>query len=168
MSLDPIAFVEQHGVVMQSAQHPTIPSLASAIAGEPIKGSWWAHPRGRDIFRALGVVYDSPDVVATNLVGGKLTLIHRRLWPSLARLVEDGRIERARMAKVTQEHTDSGRNEKPEGPFPDWLPRGLKLPNAATALVLLGAPLAASLLRPGDAAPSSPVSGGRGARARRR
>src|SRR4051794_28145936 len=108
MSVDPVAFVEEHGIVMQSAQHATIPSLASAIAGEPIKGSWWGHPRGREIFRALGVVYESPDVVATNLVGGKLTLIHRRLWPALASLAYEGRIDRARLAKVTQEHTEAG------------------------------------------------------------
>ena len=105
------------------------------------------------------MVYDSPDVVATPLVDGKLTLIHRRLWPSLARLVEDGRIASARMTKVTQEHTESGRHEKHEEPFPDWMPPGLQLPNAATAMVLLGAPLAASLLRPGGEVPPSPVTG---------
>ena len=44
---DALAFVERHGIVLESARHAAIPSLAEAIAGEPIRGSWWAHPKGR-------------------------------------------------------------------------------------------------------------------------
>jgi hypothetical protein len=166
--VDPLAFIALHGVVLQSATHPMIPSLASAIAGEAIKGSWWGHEKGREIFRALSVVYESPDVVATNLVDGKLTLIHRRLWTALTRLTNEGRIDPARMAKVTQEHTDAGHHEKRVEPFPEWLPRGMKLPSVEKALSVLGEPLAGLLLRPAGATPRSPASAGRGARARRR
>jgi hypothetical protein len=35
-----IAFVKRHGVVLQAARGP-VPSLADAIAGETIRGSWW-------------------------------------------------------------------------------------------------------------------------------
>jgi len=163
-----IAFVARHGLVLQSARHPSIPSLASAIAGEDIRGSWWAHARGRDIFRALTAVYDAPDLVALRLVDGKITLVHEKLWAPLAALAHAGRIDRARMAKVTEEHTASGRHVAHEEPFPTWLPRGLELPSEEDALSALGAPLVASLLRPGGAAPRSRASAGRAARGRRR
>ena len=68
-------FIEEHGIVLQSAQHARIPSLAEFIAGEKIRGSWWGHEKGREIFRALVAVYESREVVATKLVDGKLTLI---------------------------------------------------------------------------------------------
>lgn len=165
---DPLAFVAQHGLVMQSAAHARIPSLAGFVAGEEIRGSWWAHEKGREIFRALGVVYGSPDVVATRLVDGKLTLVHRALWPALAALAHAGRLDPAHLAKVTQEHTDAGRHEKREEPFPAWLPRDLPLPSVDEALSRLGARTAALPLRPAGAAPRSPPSAGRGARARRR
>ncbi|HXU68154.1 MAG TPA: hypothetical protein VN947_02435 [Polyangia bacterium] len=165
---DPLAFVEQHGIVLQSARHATIPSLAEHIAGEKIRGSWWAHPKGREIFRALGAVYASPDVVATTIVDGKITLVHRRLWPALATLGYEGRVDRARLGRVTEEHTDAGRHEKQVEPFPDWLPRGLKLPSLEAALSQLGERVAASLLRRGDGAPRSRPTAGRAARAPRR
>ena len=57
MALDPLVFVEKHGVVLASGKGP-VPNLAQAIAGEPIRGSWWAHERGKEIFRALGVAKD--------------------------------------------------------------------------------------------------------------
>ena len=165
---DPVAFIAEHGLVMQSADHAHIPSLASFVGGEKIRGSWWAHAKGREIFRALTAVYDSPDVVATKLVDGKLTLIHRRLWPALATLAYEGRIDKTRLTMVTQEHTASGRHEKREELFPLWLPRGLKLPSVDEALSQLGELRDALLPRSGGAAPRSPASAGRAARARRR
>jgi hypothetical protein len=168
MKRDPLAFVAEHGLVMQSAEHASVPSLASFVAGERIRGSWWAHDKGREIFRALGRVYASPDVVALKLVDGKLTLVHRALWPALATLGYEGRLDRACLAKVTQEHTAAGRHEKHEEPFPEWLPRGLKLPSLDEALSRLGARTGALPLRSGGAAPRSPSSAGRAARGRRR
>jgi hypothetical protein len=44
-----LAFVCTHRSVLESGSGP-VPSLAAAIAGEPIRGSWWAHARGREIF----------------------------------------------------------------------------------------------------------------------
>jgi hypothetical protein len=146
MKQDPLAFIEEHGLVLQSAQHAQIPSFVEFVAGEKIRGSWWGHAKGREIFRALAVVYDSPDVVALKLVDDKLTLVHRRLWPALATLAYEGRLAKKRLTKVTQEHTDAGRHEKHEERFPDWLPRGLKLPSLDRALAQLGEPLVASLL----------------------
>src|SRR5262249_6428648 len=74
-----LAFVERHGVVLQAARGP-VPSLAEAVAGGPIRGSWWGHPRGHEIFRAAEAVTESPDVLVCKLVDGKGTYGHRRLW----------------------------------------------------------------------------------------
>jgi len=79
-----IAFVRQHGVVLASAQG-AVPRLTEAITGEPIKGSWWAHPKSHHIFGILQAVTDSEDILVCRLVDGKLTLVHRRLWPALVR-----------------------------------------------------------------------------------
>jgi len=144
---NPVAFIAEHGVVLQSARHARIPSFVEFVAGEKIRGSWWGHEKGREIFHALGVVYDSPDVVALKLVDDKLTLVHRRLWPALAALADAGRLDPKRLTKVTQEHTAAGRHEKHEERFPEWLPRGLKRPSVERAIAELGDALAASLLR---------------------
>src|SRR5262245_35433182 len=55
------------------------------VAGEPIRGSWWAHPRGQEIFRALSALGDDPDVVPCKGFDGKQRWIHRALWPALVR-----------------------------------------------------------------------------------
>jgi hypothetical protein len=114
-------FVREHGVVLVSAKGPA-PTLTHAIAGETIRGSWWGHPQGKRIFAVLQAACDDPDVVVCRLVDGKLTLVHRRLWPALAALA--GEIEPARLARVTQQHAPSGRHVNIETPFAEWLPPG--------------------------------------------
>jgi hypothetical protein len=42
--------------------------------------------RGREIFRVLYAVSESPDVLVCRLVNGNITFVHRRLWPALARV----------------------------------------------------------------------------------
>jgi hypothetical protein len=136
--LTPLDFVAAEGIVLQSARHAQFPSLAEHVAGEPIEGSWWGHEKGREIYRALESVYASPDVVATRVVDGKVTLLHRRVWGALATLAHQHCFDARLMNKVTQEHTAAGRHEKHEEPFPDWLPRGLKLPSLEEAVKLVG------------------------------
>lgn len=114
-----LAFVEERGVVLVSAKGP-LPRLTEVIAGEPIKGSWWGHPKGHQIFAILEAVTDSEDVLVCRLVNGKVTLVHRRLWPALVRLA--ARFPSDRIAKVIQEHTSSGRHINKEVPFPSWVP----------------------------------------------
>src|SRR5260370_34278387 len=82
---DPLEFIARHGVVLASAKGP-VPNLAEAIAGEPIRGSWWTHRKGAEIFLGLGVVVDSPDVLCFRLVEGKVTYGHRRPWLALVRI----------------------------------------------------------------------------------
>jgi hypothetical protein len=114
-----LGFVREQGVVLVSANGPA-PTLTHAIAGETIRGSWWGHPQGKRIFAVLQEVCDDRDVVVCRLVEGKLTLVHRRLWPALAALAPE--LEPARLARVTQQHTPGGRHVNIETPFADWLP----------------------------------------------
>jgi hypothetical protein len=69
-----------------------LPNVASLLAGEPVRGSWWSHPRAREIFAKLGQLEKHKDVLFTKLVSGKVTLVHRRLWNDLAAiaLARDG------------------------------------------------------------------------------
>ena len=114
-----LAFVEKHGVVLQAARGP-VPSLAEAIAGERIRGSWWGHPKGQAIFLAAEAVNEDPDVLVCKLVDGKVTYVHRRLWPALVKLASA--LPKARLAKVWNEHTASGAHRARRLAFPAWVP----------------------------------------------
>jgi hypothetical protein len=114
-----LSFVEEHGVVLVSARGP-VPRLTEAIAGESINGSWWGHPKGQQIFAILEAVTECEDVLVCRLIKGKITLVHRRLWPALVRLA--ARFPPDQIAKVRQEHTASGRHVNKEVPFPQWVP----------------------------------------------
>jgi hypothetical protein len=116
---DGAALVREHGVLLESARGP-IPSLAELVAGVPIKGSWWAHPAGHAIFAAINEAADSPDVARLRLLNGKITLVHRRLWPALVRLSE--RFPPQALAVRREEHTASGAHHVTDTPFPAWVP----------------------------------------------
>lgn len=118
-----IAFVEKHGVVLMSAKG-SVPRLTEAIINEPIKGSWWGHPRSHEIFAVLETVADSSDILVCRLIDGKVTLVHRRLWPALFRIAD--RFPKDRLAQVHQEHTTSGKHVNREVPFPRWVPAEVK------------------------------------------
>jgi len=60
-----------------------LPSVASLIAGEPVSGSWWSHASAQKIFSTLGQLADHRDVMFTKLISGKVTLVHRKLWPEI-------------------------------------------------------------------------------------
>lgn len=115
-----LAFVKRYGVVLQAARGP-VPSLAETIAGGPIRGSWWGHPKGHEIFRVAESICESDEVLVCKLVEGKVTYVHRRLWPALVRLAS--RFQPNRLAKVWNEHTRSGAHRSRVTAFPDWVPR---------------------------------------------
>lgn len=75
-----LAEVDRLGVLLVHDQK--LPSVTALVAGEVIGGSWWGHPMGKTIYNALGSIED--DVATVKLVGGKQTLVARRLWPELA------------------------------------------------------------------------------------
>ena len=101
-----------------------MPNLAEAVAGAPIRGGWWGHPKGREIFRALQEVADSPDVLCFRLVARKITFVHRRLWPALVRLA--GQLGKERLTAIRQEHTKTGAHRNVLNPFPKWVPAEIK------------------------------------------
>jgi hypothetical protein len=114
-----LTFVKTNGVVLESGRG-AVPSLAEAVAGGPIRGSWWAHPKGNDIFLCSRAVRQSPDVLVCRLIGGKVTYIHRRLWPALVRLAEE--FNPSRLAAIQEVHTSSGKHKVNTTPFPHWVP----------------------------------------------
>ena len=114
-----VAFVKRHGIVLQAARGP-VPSLAEEIAGAPIRGSWWGHPKGHEIFGVSEAVRDSPDVLVCKLIDGKVTYVHRRLWPALVKL--SSRFRKDQLGKVWNEHTPTGAHQSRVMPFPEWVP----------------------------------------------
>jgi hypothetical protein len=61
-------------------QDPQLPNVAALVAGGPVSGSWWSHPRGRDIYQIAGQIEAHPEVLATKLLSGKVTFVHKTLW----------------------------------------------------------------------------------------
>ena len=114
-----LAFVERHGIVLQAARGP-LPNLAEAIAGDAIRGSWWGHPKGKEIFHAVKTIGASPNVLVCKLVEGKITYVHRRLWPALIKLAS--RFRKEQLAKVWDEHTRGGTHQPRREQFPSWVP----------------------------------------------
>jgi hypothetical protein len=148
-------FVKKHGVVLEAGRGP-VPSLAATVAGEVIRGSWWGHPKGHEIFGLTRALRDWREVLVCRVVGGKVTYVHRRLWPALVRLA--ARFDDDRLAALHDVHTAAGRHELRTTPFPQWVPADVE--KAATRLTESAA---ARLL--GDwAPPGAPV---RPAKARR-
>jgi hypothetical protein len=117
-----LAFVERHGIVCEAVHRGAIRSLVDEMAGETVRGNWWSHPRGRAIFAATRSVRDSADVLVCRLVDGKITFVHRRLWPALVRIA--GRFDASRLARLHEAHSASGKHVIERTAFPDWVPKG--------------------------------------------
>ena len=114
-----LAWVKKNGIAVESAR-ASVPSLAQVIAGEPLRGSWWAHPKGSEIFLLSRTIRRSPDVLVCRLVDGKITYVHRRMWPALVSLA--GRFSKQHLAALKEVLTPSGKHKLLVTPFPDWVP----------------------------------------------
>jgi hypothetical protein len=112
-----LAFVKKHGVVLASAKGP-VPRMTEIIAGEAIKGSWWAHAQSRQIYATLRSLEKDPDILVCRLVGGKVSFVHRRLWPALIRAAKTFPPEH--LAQQHDEHTMAGHHVSRSVPFPKW------------------------------------------------
>ena len=133
-----LKFVKKHGIVLESARS-SFPNLAETIAGKPIRGSWWKHPKGNAIFLCSRAIRKSTDVLVCRLVSGKVTYVHRRLWPALVRLAD--RFEPDRLASLREIHTASGKHKLEVTVFPKWVP-----PDVISAAAKLTADQAAAML----------------------
>jgi hypothetical protein len=72
------------------------------------------------ILAATRAVRKSDDVLLCRLIKGKITFVHRRLWPALVRAA--GRLPSGHLSRLREVHTSSGRHVTKEVPFPDWVP----------------------------------------------
>jgi hypothetical protein len=75
------AALERYGLLVE--HDAALPSVSSLVAGEPVRGSWWAHPRSHDIYAVTHSMREHPDIAVARLISGKLTYVHRQLWPAL-------------------------------------------------------------------------------------
>ena len=114
-----LAWVKEHGITVESAR-AAVPSLAQFVAGRPLRGSWWSHPKGNEIFHLSRAIRSSPDVLVCRLVDGKITYVHRRMLPALVSLA--GRFSKQRLAVLKEVHTLAGEHKLSVIPFPDWVP----------------------------------------------
>jgi hypothetical protein len=115
-----LAYVERHGIVCEAARPGDIPSLVDAIAGAPVRGNWWSHPKAKIIFQLTRALRDAPEIAVCRLADGKITFVHERLWPALVRAAD--KLPGERLARVREVHSASGKHVIEETPFPDWLP----------------------------------------------
>ncbi|MFN7134882.1 MAG: hypothetical protein ACK4N5_22570 [Myxococcales bacterium] len=97
---DALGWLERGGA-LSLTPNGALPSLVEQVAGEPVKGSWWKHPRGGDIFQLASALDDHPDVLAVKLVRGKVVFLHRALWPALLRVVSDPLWREPRVSRLT-------------------------------------------------------------------
>ena len=115
-----LAWVKECGIAVESAR-VSVPSLTQMVAGEPVTGSWWAHPKANEILRLSRSIRGSPDVLVCRLVDGKITYIHRRLWPAVVRLAH--RFSKDKLAAVKEVHTPTGKHKLLITPYPKWVPQ---------------------------------------------
>ena len=71
--------LQRHGVLLQTDAR--LPNVCTLVAGAPVRGSWWAHPKSHEIFRVNCALADHPDVLVVKLISAKLTYVERALWP---------------------------------------------------------------------------------------
>jgi hypothetical protein len=57
------------------------------LTGQCPRGSWWSHPRANEIYAILQSVEQHRDLLSAKLLSGKVTFIHRALWPALMTIV---------------------------------------------------------------------------------
>ncbi len=122
--IEAIRFIKKHGIILESAHGP-VPNLVEAIAGERIRGSWWAHPKGQSIFELTRAVRDSDDILVCRLIQGKTTYVQRRLWGALVRLAKQ--IEEEHLGRIRELHTSEGKHVLHIVPYPRWVPADIKL-----------------------------------------
>lgn len=73
--------LEKLGLLLLS--DPRLESVTTLVAGEPVRGSWWAHPAAHAIYAVANRLEADPDSSAVKLVAGKVTFVHRALWTAL-------------------------------------------------------------------------------------
>ena len=73
--------LEREGLLLLADS--SLPSVVTLVAGEPVRGSWWGHPKGNAIYWLSLSLASHRDVLVAKLVSAKVTFVHRRLWPAV-------------------------------------------------------------------------------------
>ncbi len=83
----PHGFREVHSLLIEQGllleADAKLPSVTREIVVGPIKGSWWGHRRGQEIYAVSRALHEHGDVLATKLVNAKITFVHRAQWGAL-------------------------------------------------------------------------------------
>ena len=66
-----LAELRRWGVLMMA--DPKLPSVTTLVAHEPVRGSWWGHPKSHEIFAVGEALEDHEDVLVCKLIAGKVT-----------------------------------------------------------------------------------------------
>jgi len=76
-----LARLKEYGLLLQTDAN--LPNVCTLVTGAPVRGSWWANPRSHEIFRVNCELAEHPDVLVCKLISGKITYLHRPLWPAV-------------------------------------------------------------------------------------
>src|SRR2546427_3044941 len=83
-----LAFIKERRIVLSTGRSRLL-SLAEAIAGRKLRGSWMANPEVFRIYNVLGKVHRSDAIVTAPLILGRETLLDVTLGPAVARIAGD-------------------------------------------------------------------------------
>jgi hypothetical protein len=73
--------VAEGGLLLLS--DPARKNAIQVVTGQFPHGSWWKHPEANRIYQILEEAGQHPDILLAKLVAGKVTYVHRALWPAL-------------------------------------------------------------------------------------
>jgi hypothetical protein len=73
--------IEKQGILVVT--DPVLPSVTGIVAGEPVSGSWWSHPRAHEMYAVITSLEEDLGVLLVKLISKKETFVHRSLWPQL-------------------------------------------------------------------------------------
>jgi len=79
--------LSRHGFLMLT--DAAFPNVATLIAGQPIKGSWWGHAKGNEIFNTTNEFCDRAEVLCTKFLSGKVCFVHLDWWTDLINVARD-------------------------------------------------------------------------------
>ena len=75
------AYLQEFDLLLDT--DPKFPSVTGLLLGDTGGRSWWAHPRAKQMFDLSCGLRDRSEVLMVKLISGKVTFVHRPLWPAI-------------------------------------------------------------------------------------